>query len=236
MYDQAALDRCLAFVNCQVQPSARSRMADDTLSRPRAVTISRQAGCGAVVVAEGLARYLQAGGPAEAPPWTVFDRNLMEKVLEDHNLPARIARFLPEDRTTQLHDIMGELFGVHPPSWTAIQQTAETILRLAELGRVILIGRGAHVVTARLADMFHVRLVAPLEVRVEHAHEFYGMTKSKAREFCLREDRGRKRYLRRYYHVDVDDPLYYHLVINTSMVSYDDAARLIAEAAMTQPA
>jgi len=34
-------------------------------------------------------------------------------------------------------------------------------------------------------------------------------------EFIQREDRGRKRYLRKHYQKDIDDPLPYHLVINT---------------------
>ena len=45
----------------------------------RTVTISRQTGSGAHIVAEKLAALLQAHAPKEACPWTVFDRNLAEK-------------------------------------------------------------------------------------------------------------------------------------------------------------
>jgi hypothetical protein len=31
------------------------------------------------------------------PSWTVFDQDLVDKVLEDHNLPTRFARFMVED-------------------------------------------------------------------------------------------------------------------------------------------
>ena len=108
------------------------------------MTISRQTGCGALVVAEKLAHYLQQHSSGDACPWTVFDRNLMDKVLEDHNLPARLAKFLPEDRVSQIEDILAEVFEVHPPAQTIIQQTTETILKLAGLGNVILIGRGSN--------------------------------------------------------------------------------------------
>ena len=137
----------------------------------RAVTISRQAGCGALVVAEKLADYLQEHSRRRACPWTVFDRNLMDKVLEDHNLPTRLAKFLPEDRVSQMEDILADVFEVHPPVQTVIHQTAETMLRLAGLGNVILIGCGGNVITARLPHVLHVRLVAPLEKRVEHARQ-----------------------------------------------------------------
>jgi hypothetical protein len=42
----------------------------------------------------------------------LFDRNLVEKVPVDHNLPARLARFMPEDRISQVSDTMDELFGL----------------------------------------------------------------------------------------------------------------------------
>jgi len=224
------LDRCLSFINCQMQPADRSVQFADNGTRGHAVTISRQAGCGALVVAEKLAKLLQTHSPKGVPPWTVFDRNLMDKVLEDHHLPARLAQFLPEDRASQLQDIMDDLFGWRPTSGTVVQHASETILHLAEMGRVILIGRGGNVVTAKLPNVLHVRLVAPLDKRIEHAHEFYNMSKKAAREFILREDGGRRRYLSKYFNARIDDPLLYHLIINTGLVSFHDAAQIIAEA------
>ena len=229
MNNPVAMDRCLAFINCQLKPGGRA-VPSEARAVCRAVTISRQAGCGALVVAEKLAARLQTSLPPGEPPWAVFDRNLMEKVLEDHNLPAQLARFLPEDRMTELQDIADELFGLRPASWTVIEQTAETILKLAELGRVIVIGRGANIVTARLPQVLHVRLVAPLAKRLEHCRTAYNMTERDARSFCAREDTGRERYLKKYFKADIADPLLYHLTINTGLVSFDDAARLIAEA------
>lgn len=229
MEDNIGLDRCLTFINCQLKPADRALPGRDA-GRPPTLTISRQAGCGALEVAEKLVTFLQPRMPKGAPPWTVFDRNLMEKVLHDHNLPARLAKFLPEDRMTELQDIVDEVFGLHPPSWTVVRQISETILQLAELGGVILIGRGANVITAKLPNAFHVRLVAPLENRVEHAREFYQMSQKAAREFCLKADRGRRRYLKKYFDADVDDPLLQHLTINTGLVSYDEAAQIIAGA------
>lgn len=224
------LDRCLSFVNSQLQPADRSVSFKENGAHGFAVTLSRQAGCGALVVAEKLAELLQAHSPKAAPPWTVFDRNLMEKVLEDHHLPARLSKFLPEDRASQLQDIMDDLFGWRPTSGTVVQHTSETILHLAEMGHVILIGRGGNVITAKLANVFHVRLVAPLEKRIEHAHEYYEISKKAAHDFIRREDAGRKRYLSKYFNARIDDPLLYHLIINTGLVSFEDAAKMIAEA------
>jgi cytidylate kinase len=226
---ESGLGRCLSFINCQLRPADRATTPGAELHRP-AVTISRQAGCGALVVAEKLAELLQQTTPRDEPHWTVFDRNLMERVLADHHLPGRLAKFLPEDRASELQDIIDDLSGLQPPSWTMIAQTSETILKLAELGNVILIGRAGNIIASRLPHVRHVRLIAPLEKRVAYAHTLYQMSERDARTFCLREDAGRQRYVKKYFKTEVADPLLYHLVINTGLVSFDEAARLIAEA------
>ncbi|HXR47350.1 MAG TPA: cytidylate kinase-like family protein [Candidatus Limnocylindrales bacterium] len=230
MIETRGVDPCASFISSQLQSADDSR----TLTKSgicRAVTISRQTGCGALVVAGKLAHYLQEHSRNPAP-WTIFDRNLIDKVLEDHNLPPCLAKFLPEDRVSQLEDFLDEMFEVHPPLHTIVHQTAETLLGLAAMGRVILIGRGGNVVTARLPDVLHVRLVAPFEKRVEHAHQYYHMTKAEAQKFCLREDHGRARYLKKYFNADIDDPLLYHLIINTGQMDYHAAAKLIGEAVL----
>ncbi len=227
----AGLENCLAFIHGQAVPEARAgaKMED---TGARAVTVSREAGCGALVVAEKLADYLQKFTPKNPVPWTVFDRNLMDKVLEDHELPKHLSKFLPEDRVSATEDFVTEMLGAQPPQSKMVRQAAETILKLSDLGRVIIIGRGGSVITAGMPRVLHVRLVAPLENRIEHAHEAYGMTKAAARKFCLREDLGRARYLKKYFRADVKDPMGYHLIINTGLVGYDEAARLIGEAAL----
>lgn len=230
----APFDKCQVFLEAQLRPERRN-FAPSGQFRLRAITISRQAGCGAAQVAERLAQLLKGRDTATAVPWTVFDRNLIEQVLQDHNLPVRFAKFLPEDQVSEIRNAMDELFGLHPSVWTMAEQSAETVLRLVQLGNVILIGRGANMITARMAGVFHVRLVAPLADRIEHARQYYNMTREQARDFVAREDKGRERYLKRYFAASVDDPMHYHLVINTSLVSYEAAAGLIFVAATSPP-
>lgn len=226
----ATLEQCSAFLNSQtvVHPSA-----DPTLRR--AVTISRQAGCGAIHVAEKLAILLQERAPRPQAVWTVFDRELMRQVLADHNLPDYLARFLPEDRVSEIENTLADIFGVHPPVHTVIQQTAETMLKLAELGGVILIGRAGHLVTAKLPRVLHVRLVAPLDDRIDRICRDDRRTPAEALAFCREEDAARARYVKTYYHADVEDPSHYHLVLNTSRLGYDTTARLIADALLQLP-
>jgi hypothetical protein len=196
-----------------------------------AITISRETGSGAHEVAELLAGLMQKTGPKGPCAWTVFDRQLIEKVLEEHNLPKELARYIPEDRRTFLQDTTEELLGLRPPSWKIVPETIETILHLVELGHVILVGRGANVITARTPNVFHVRLIAPLAQRIEHVRQASNLTAKQAAKLVEKEDRGRARYVRSHFRSKIDDPLLYHAVVNTGRMSFSDAARLIADGA-----
>jgi len=234
MSKQLTLEQCMAFLNWQWDSSRRAARFQVPLTKT-AVTISRETGAGGHAIAVRLAECLQALSPKGSPPWTVFDRNLIEQVLEDHHLPARLAEHLPEDTSSQLEDILDDLFGLRPDSWTVVQETAETILRLAMLGHVILIGRAAAVVTARLPHVLHVRLVAPFDVRVERVQADRKLSRKEAEEVVRREDRGRARYWKRYYGADIADPLLYHLVLNTGRLSCEAAVAGIVQALRAGP-
>lgn len=196
-----------------------------------AITISRQTGAGALTVANLVAQQLDLNYQGDpACPWAVFDRNLLAKILEDHKLSKELAKFMPEDAKFPLSDTLEALLGVHPLSWTLKEQAKETIRRLAVNGNVILVGRGAAVVTALFPRMLHVRLVAPFHIRVRNFAEFNHITAEKAAGLVRETDEARRRYVQRYLAADVDDPLQYHLVINTGRNSFEETAQIISNA------
>ncbi len=232
MDSAVALEKCRSFVSSLLKGKNKPEQMQRFLRQGPAVTISRQTGSGSSVVAEKLADYLQAQAPGPHCAWTVFDRNLVEQVLEEHNLPRKLAQFMPEEHLSFIQDAMEELVGLHPSTWTLVHQTAETILHLAQVGHVILVGRGASRITAKTPNAFHVRLVGSLERRVAHVAKLYRYDLEKALQFVRKTDRGRRRYLRENFSFDADDPLSYHLVINTDRIAYEEAARIIGEAAL----
>ncbi len=227
------MDRSSAFDHYRGFIDAQTRRPHDPrpgLTRRRPfVTISRQTGSGAWVVASELVEILRARSP-EPPPWTIFDRNLVQRVLDDHDLPGKLAAYMPEDRVSEVSDTMDQLFGLRPSSWTLVRKTADTILQLAEVGNVVVIGRGASVITSGLEHAFHVRLVGSFRRRVEHVEAALHLSPDAAATHVRNEDLARKRYLKKYYERDIDDPLLYDLVINTDRLPHAEAARLIAEA------
>lgn len=192
------------------------------------VTISRQAGAGAESVAKILAEKLNAKSAKDAQPWTVFDKNLITKVLEDQNLPQEIAKHVREDKDTTVQALVGELLGLHPSMWTIFHHTSDTILKLARVGRCIIVGRGACVITAKLKRGVHVRLVAPESVRLAHLKSRFDMDDKAAQHFLHDQDAGRRRYIKTNFDKDIDDPLLYDAVLNTALLGFDRTAEILA--------
>jgi cytidylate kinase len=196
------------------------------ISTKPAITISRQEGAGGLTVASNLANYLETHS-ASHEVWTVFSQHLVAKVLEDHHYHEGISDFMKEGHKGSLTDAFEEFLGLHPNTWTLVEQTNATIVRLAQIGNVILIGRGANIVTRELENVFHVHLVGSLEKRIERAQKVFNLDQKEATKYIKRKDKARRRYLKDNFDKDMDDPSLYHVVINTDLVQYDEAARLI---------
>ena len=197
-------------------------------SRPF-VTISRESGAYGTTIADMLAEHLRAHERRREAPWAVFDKELIQKVIEEHKFPVIFERYFVESSAPLIEDILAELFGLHPPQETLVRRMSETILQLTTLGYVILVGRGANIITRKLPSGVHVRLVGSLEKRVAHMKEYLNLPENQAREFVMKEDHDRQAYIKRYFQKDISDVSLYDLIINTDTVSLQDAAMIIGD-------
>jgi len=161
-----------------------------------------------------------------------LDTNLAKQVLEDHKLPSNLERFMSEDARLPVEAIVEEVLRLHPSGWTLAQHTTKTILRLAGLGHAIIVGRGGSVIAARLPNVFHVRLVAPLAMRIRHTAEYHQLNEAEAAKFVREKDQARHRYVRRYFNAKIDDPTLYDVTLNTGRFGFARAAEVIAQMAL----
>jgi cytidylate kinase len=109
--------------------------------------------------------------------------------------------------------------------------TRETICDLASRASLVIVGRGARWILGDRPETLHVRLVAPLDVRVARYMEEGGAPRSAARNAVQVADRARAAHVQRYFRVDWNDPENYHLVLNTGVLSLVAATDLIVTAA-----
>jgi len=191
------------------------------------VTISRESGAGGSSLARAVALRLNSHLP-EQTQWTVYTGNLIEEMLQSHQLSPRLARFLPEDKIPEISAAVGELVGLHPNLWDLVQKANELMRRLARSGFAILVGRGANFATAGIAHGVHVRLVGPVSHRAKHSARLEQMDEADAVSYNAKRDAARERYVGTHFNANIADPTAYDLVIDTSRVHLSEATELVA--------
>ena len=217
------LERTPAYFNSQWR---ESRSPFPNRATGPFVTISRESGSGGASLARILARRLN-GESGDEVYWNVFEGNLTTRMLRSNELPTYFARFLPEDKISEINASIGEIVGLHPSLWELVQKTNETMRELAQSGNVILVGRGANFATADLKTGIHVRLVAPQEHRAKYLAQLYNMSEKDAFAFNVKRDAARSRYVKSTFGTDVEDSSAYDVLINTARLSLPQAAELI---------
>ncbi len=204
----------------------------------RAITISREYGSGGGEIAARLARRLG---------WQLLDHAVIEQTaqelevheteVEKHDeeyvesilsrIQNRIQHFVPTASTPA-----GEpsIFA-SPPTATetrAYQDTmSQIITAAANTGHVVIVGRGGQVLLADKRDVLHIRVVAPLELRVAYVARREGLDLDAASKRVQAKDRARTRYMKTQYHCEHEDPHLYDLVIDTAVLDLDSAVDLI---------
>lgn len=221
MHLQPSLGHAEAYINVHL-----SRMGPGHHGKNAGpfVTISRESGAGGSTFARALTVRLDEELPGESS-WTVFDRNLVETVLQSEHLSPRLARFLPEDKVSELDASIGELVGLHPSLWSLIQRTNEMMRELARRGNVILVGRGANFATESVPNGLHVRLVAPADHRARRMAGEHGDIEAAARENA-RADAARRNYVRAVFASDVERASGYDVTFNTATVPIELAVEV----------
>jgi cytidylate kinase len=193
------------------------------------ITISRESGAYGTTIADELVGYLNRDEHRGDIAWAALDKELARKVIEDHKLPATFEAYFSQSSSSRIQDILEDFFGVHPPRETLVHKMSETVLRLASLGHVILIGQGAGIITRKLRGGTHVRLIGSLEKRAAHMMEYLGLPEKQAREHVMKEDRDRRDHIKRYFKADIADPSLYDVIINTDTVPLQHAVAIIGE-------
>jgi hypothetical protein len=176
--------------------------ADRPLNPAPFITISRQAGAGGRSLAQRLVRRLNDTHPGILP-WTVWDNELVHKVAEESHLPEDLVASLEERRPSWLHEALAGLTfqddPFHPDEFKVYRRVTVAIRALAQMGRVVMVGRGSAFVTRDLPGGIHLRLVAPLKDRVAHYGRRFHLSPEEAAAHVHQIDDARAAFYRRYW-------------------------------------
>jgi cytidylate kinase len=195
------------------------------------ITISRQFGAGGSEVAQRVATELG---------WRVVDNELVEQVAARAGMsPNEVAE--REERAPSFIERLTRTLAAQNPELfppqdgtvkemdeASLVRVTETVVgELARQGRVVMVGRAAPAVVGQQENALHVRLVAPKSFRIPAIMARFGLPPEDAARQLGEVDSQRSRYHKDYYQRDWNDPVNYHMTLNTGLLGLDGAAAVI---------
>ena len=185
------------------------------------VTLSREPGSGGRIVAGRLAEKLSID---------IFHQEVIHEMAKSADVSEQVVETLDERGLSTLEDWISSLIldrHLWPDEY--LQHLMKVIATIGKHGRSVVVGRGANFVLPP-EKRFAVRIVAPLQRRIDNVSREFDIPKGEAKRRVLRTDSDRRAFIRKYFNADIADPNNYDLVINTATLNLDDAVNVISAA------
>jgi cytidylate kinase len=198
------------------------------------IAMSASYGAGGSRIAPDVAERLGVPFVDRAIPMQVAERldvPLAEVTAHDEQQGARswlervLSGFAAADPSGPA-PLPGEM--VQPDDFQRV--TEQVLLEQANTGRGVILGRGSVIVLREDPRVLRVRLDGPRERRLAQAMRLQGLDREAA-ERGSRVDRVHLDYARQFYGADIRDPALYHLVLDSTSLSFETCAELIVTAA-----
>jgi cytidylate kinase len=199
------------------------------LDRLPFVTLSRQFGCQALPLAARLVEILNER-LRPARPWAAYDREVLDRVAQELNQRREIVESLDNRRRDEMSELFDAVMNRKVDEAVMYRKMAEVIRSLATLGHAVLLGRGSYLLTQDLKNGLHVRLVAPLEWRVQNFATIHNLPPAEARKIVEQGQKEREMFLRTIFVHDPAHPVLHDLVFDYSRFSVPQAAEVICTA------
>ena len=160
------------------------------------------------------------------------EREVIAKEMPHSGLLGRIAGALEHN-----YAFGDGIAGAYLPMWRIPLDDArylkalESVVReLAQSPSIVIRGRGSQFILKNYPGAFHVLLVAPIEVRAKRVMQDLKLDREAARLEMERFDKSLREFTKRYFKAELEDPVYYDLVINTGGLSFQAAASIVVDA------
>jgi cytidylate kinase len=103
----------------------------------------------------------------------------------------------------------------------------EVLTEFAKKDNFVILGRGGQYILKDFSNVYHFLLVATENDRAKFLQKFYNVTDKKALRAVANGDKFRANLYSRLHKTNFNDPQLYHLVLNMSKISIDQALNQI---------
>jgi cytidylate kinase len=194
------------------------------------ITISRQYGAGGKTLGKMVANELG---------YEFADSEIVAKVAEMANVSThwvetveneaggKLSRFVSRMVSRPLVDkiLKGERGYIDETIY--LDYLVLIIAQIADEGDVVILGRGSQYILDDHPEAFHILMIDSFENRVRFMQENYDLSESRATRLIRGEDKRRKTLYQKLGKTDYDDPFLYHLVLNMSMLTLEEAKQIV---------
>ena len=181
------------------------------------IAVSRAVGAGGGELARKLGKLLD---------WPVFDKEILGAMAGDDELRRGLYSSMDERDLGWCEETLRALMQPEFVKNDYFHRLTKTILSLARQGAAVFLGRGAHLILPPDRG-FRVRLVAPLEKRIQRLARLRNLTLGEARGELERIERDRTEFLRHHFPAQKVDATRHDLTINLARFSVDQAVDLV---------
>jgi cytidylate kinase len=168
------------------------------------ITISREYGCPSKILAGILVEKLNLidqGPPSDRNRWRWIGRELLEEAANDLKVdPRHIGHIFDYHERSIIDDILAatKKDGSYKSDHAIKKSVGKVIRVIGERGHVVIVGRAGVVLNREIKKSFHIRLMAPLDWRVERIMQTYKLKREEALDLIATKDANRKRFLEYY--------------------------------------
>jgi cytidylate kinase len=196
------------------------------------ITISRDFGCPANLVASDLADMLTKMGDPSKEPWKVITKEILDESAKELGLePEKIEYIFKFEKRSMFDEILEAFSSKYYKSERKIRNTIrDVIYDFGVKGRVVIVGRAGSTILHDIPRSLHVRLIAPLDYRIEGVSKRHQITHRAAKKLTVDMDRKRSQLRNDFAGkriLDVD----YDLVLNSQTLSTEEIVKIIEKAA-----
>ncbi|HRA60068.1 MAG TPA: cytidylate kinase-like family protein [Bacteroidia bacterium] len=174
--------------------AAREALKNESNLGGPLITISREAGCNAVELADLIATRFNTKNPKSK--WKVISKEIYQETAEELQMdPKEVFKVLHKSEKYAFDKVLKAFSDKHYVSEAKIEKTIkEVILHNAMDGHCIMVGRAVNIIAKDIKKALHIRLVAPLEYRVSSIMQSNHLSEEEATEYIDRIDKERKAY------------------------------------------
>lgn len=152
--------------------------------------------------------------------------NYLDKESLEHELVNKYG--VPEEKVKRYDEkkpAFWEMFSSDKDRYLYFLKT--TMYEFARKGHCVIIGRGGQVLFQDIPGTFHIRIIAPLKLRLERIKERYNYNDHLAEQIVQQSDQDRAGFHKFFFHVNPDDSQLYDLTINTQNLTVESAVQVI---------